>query len=146
MIERLRDAALCCLAWIFLIVGPAAAQTTAEVIPANPTSADAVIVRVTDPSIIDDDDVTRIGNHFVIDVAACHMTCVPVGTANVHLGFLAAGNYTYDVSIEGTFALSGSFVVAQQALADTPTLSPVVLLALCLILGAAGWTLLGRRT
>ena len=137
------------LCFLALSAFPAVAQTTVELLPPAPTSADFIRLRVISPGIGTDYDLDQHGRHFIIrTVDPCPLiaTCVGVGSPVVDLGMLSPGTYTYDVQVDGVSALTGSFVVANAGIPDAPTLSPAALLALCLILVGAGSFMIGRRT
>src|SRR5687767_2010438 len=123
MTSRSRALFFCLFAIFVLTAGAATAQTTVEVLPPNPTTADNVILRVDFGGCGSPASVTRVGNNFRIDAGSV----VPVCTANpvdLPLGALSAGAYTYELFFLGdqTPAVSGAFVV-NAVLTDTPALS-----------------------
>ena len=132
-------AALVCLVLLSL---PAAAQTVDhEVIPQNPTTSHEVILRFSDPGILEVNTVTRTGNHFAIDFRICLFTCI--AAVDVPLGRLPAGDYTYAFSIAGFPRGTGSFAVAAQA--PVPTLSESAMMAMSALLAGVALFAIGRR-
>jgi hypothetical protein len=133
------------LALLFVIAGTATAQLGEQIVPANPTTSNLVRLRF-DWTTFGEPIVTRVGNHFTVEVQYCMILC-PTSTFYVPLGTLPAGSYTYEIVAQGNPAplASGAFVVT-AGIPEAPALSAAALAALCAFLAGVGWILLGRRS
>ena len=149
----MRNRQLFILALFTLAALGSAAQTTVQVIPANPTSLDSVTLRVSRPAgFLSFIEAQWTGNQVRIDLTLdCTILCPSTTSEDVDLGHpfvgapLPPGTYTYVIFFDGTLEASGSFVVTAAG-SDVPTLSPTALLALCAVLAGAGWFYIGRQT
>ena len=113
----------------------AVAQTTVQVIPANPTSNDNVILRMSPAAGFFGATVTQSGNHFRVDFTACPIICVPF--TDIPLGVLPPGTYTFELfDSSGTSMATGSFSVAAV---NAPSLSTIALFVLGGLLAVIGW-------
>ena len=125
---------------VTLLASLSAAAQTVQVIPSNPTTLDNIILRV-DNTTYFSGIATRTGNHIRVDMSVCPILCgFPV---DVPIGMLPAGLYTYEMFDGNTVIASGSFAVSGAAI---PTLSPIALAMLSVLLAGAGWFFIARRT
>ena len=139
----------------FLVLFTLSASTmTAEVVavrlmPPNPTPRNNITLLITTDNICDGiSDAVREGNHFRIGYGVIPILCGGGFSFlnGVDLGSLPAGTYTFEIVGSSSPLSTGTFVVAQAALPDAPTLSPAALAALSLVLAGAAWFFIGRQT
>jgi hypothetical protein len=127
---------------VLFAVFSAAAQTRVDILPPVPTTATEVVLRIHHPDLTNDLlSVTQTGNHFVLDFAGCHVTCILTPTAS--LGRLSAGTYTFEYRADGILRGTGSFVVLDAAAIAVP-MSDAAMKALALLLASAALCVLRR--